>query len=139
MPGPFTLSFFSVPAITSVSSITSSNKCATRTNTYNAGTVYIYRKVYQHNCKKVEKYFILYSKIKQICCFFLFCLVFFLDYSLKPGLYSSIFAASGKRRDNFAVAFSVAAWAEDVAGFGESKKLASDIEGAPHQITTHFV
>ena len=45
-----------------------------------------------------------------------------------PGLYSGVFAASRKRRDNFAPAFSVAAWAEDVGGFGVSKKPASDID-----------
>ena len=47
---------------------------------------------------------------------------------VKPGLYASVFATSWKRRDNFAAAFSVAAWAEDVSGFGKSKKPANDID-----------
>ena len=46
----------------------------------------------------------------------------------KPGLYSGVFATSGKHCNNFAVAFVVAAWVEDVGGFGMSKSPASDID-----------
>ena len=46
----------------------------------------------------------------------------------KPGIYSDVFAASGKRGDNFAAALVVAVWAEDVGGFGVSKKTASDTD-----------
>ena len=51
-----------------------------------------------------------------------------MKYWVKPGLYSGIFTASGKCSDNFAAAFSIAAWMEDVGGFGVFQKLASNID-----------